>query len=101
MKGHKMRYTIKKLRALVDYVNELHVYPEYNNIKGRFAVNCAYGAYRIVNVLPRGGCADVPCMTRGSSRQCAMQLMEWMRSNDGVDLNKYLLISDFFKKQIS
>lgn len=96
-----MRYTVKKLRELVDYVNELNVHPVYDDIEGVCMVNCAYGAYRIINVLPYGGWVCVPGMTRGSSRQCAMQLMEWLRRNDDVELKTYMLISDFFDKQIN
>lgn len=100
MKGHKMRYTVKKLRQLVNCVNALYIQPEYNGTKGKFAINQAYGAYRIVNELPCGYCADISGMYRGSSRQCAMQLMEWLRTNDDVDLKTYRFITDVFEKQL-
>lgn len=95
-----MRYTVRNLRQLVNCVNALHIRPEHGGTKGKFAINHAYGAYRIVNELPRGYCADISGMHRGSSRQCAMQLMEWLRTNDDVDLKTYLFITDMFEKQL-
>ena len=95
-----MRYTIKKLEQLIEYVNVCGVRPVYNGVKGRYAVNSAYGAHRVVNVLPCGGWAEVSGMTRGSARKCAMQLMECLRIDDEVSVRTYLRISDFFNRQI-